>query len=205
MQFFSAFLFTQLKYNKKKYRQKGVMVCIGLHCIVEFLCLRKIVVVFVYFCYRSKQPCNWFLSRISEPMAVMHNEPRMNWNEKKNECSTCPPKYPRYMRNCYYVALKNLLLSLRFCTYLQLISISIYFSVLLLHTFFWMQFFVSVARLPCETTEIRVIITINEYFVTVSAPNFNPSIAYQFHEICMVFQIISQNWKVISNSVEKCA
>lgn len=131
MQFFSAYLSTQLKYNKKKIQTKKAW-WFALQCIVEFLFLRKIVVVFVYFCYRSKQPCNWFLSRISGPMAVNDNEPRMNWNEKKNKCSTCPPKYPRYMRNCYYVALKNLLLSLRFCTYLQLISISIYFSLLLL-------------------------------------------------------------------------
>lgn len=48
--------------------------------------------------------------------------------KQEKNCSTCPPKYPRYMRNCYCVALKNLLLSLGFCTYLQLISISIYFS-----------------------------------------------------------------------------
>lgn len=202
---FSAFLFTQLKYNKKKYRQKrrDGLHWIALHCwVFVFAQNCRCVCVFLLSVEAAVQ-----LIFIPNFRAYGRNAQRAE-NElerKKNECSTCPPKYPRYMRNCYYVALKNLLLSLRFCTYLQLISISIYFSVLLLHTFFWMQFFVSVARLPCETTEIRVIITMNEYFVTVSAPNFNPSIAYQFHEICMIFQIISQNWKVISNSVEKCA
>lgn len=94
-----------------------------LYCKIEYFCLCKCLCICVI--GRSSRATDFYPEF---PSRWRWSTSQKNTTKQQKNCSTCPPKYPRYMRNCYCMALKNLLLSLGFCTYLQLISISIYFS-----------------------------------------------------------------------------
>lgn len=158
-----------------------------LYCKIEYLCLRKCLCICVI--GRSSRATDFYPEF---PSRWRWSTSQKNNKTGKKNCSTCPPKYPRYMRNCYCVALKNLLLSLGFCTYLQLISISIYFSFFFsLDECVCVRFFMP--RLQRATTKIRVIIFMNEYFVAVLALK---SVVYT--EMSMIFKIISESCEVIS-------